>query len=631
MLVGGGSTTGTATQMGDTTGCGNCEGEGVPRDAEISVAVQPDLEIQGSNANANAAAILVTSTNTSGDDAVDDSVHRDDGDGGGGKPTTTTSSPCGMLDKACVAVFRCRFAGGVKEELLAVWKMAWPICLGYALWMQIGVVNLIFMGHVGPNEMAASSLAIMLANVTGWSVGIGLLSAVDTLASQAYGAQNYKKVGIILQRGVLVCWCYCIPIIGVWFCSEYILVFLRQDPEISAAAARFMKIISPSLFPFFLYESTKRTLQCQGIVFPAMIVCAAAVVLLVILLCFFVLYLGLGLTGSAISMTIVYFFMPSVLIPYIIIRKLHRQMWGGFSRECFKNWKEFLFLGLPGAFMTCAEWWAFEIMTILSGLLGTVSLASNVVIMNTYGIFFMIPLGMSVVSATRVGNALGANFPTRARMVSIMTLSITIFTEVIQTSLLLACHEFWAKMYTNNDEVVALVAKLLPMCALFLTSDGLQVCGGGVLRGCGRQKWGACINLASFYVFGLPLGAVLTFVADLGLWGIWIGEGVALTLSSTSFIFLVVLTKWQLIAQRVSDREKAYAVDSHPSISDKPADSTPESATTTTTTIITSGTSADPSITTSEVVEPVAISTGDEPSSRLVEMVPVNHRSTEDP
>ncbi|KAH3763369.1 hypothetical protein Pelo_4774 [Pelomyxa schiedti] len=236
--------------MGDTTGCSNCEGEGVPRYAEISVAVQPDLEIQGSSASA--AAILVTNTNTSGDDAVDDPVHRDDGDGGVGKPTTTTSSLCGMLDKACVAVFRCRFAGGVKEELLAVWKMAWPICLGYALWMQIGVVNLIFMGH---------------------------------------------------------------------------------DPEISAAAARFMKIISPSLFPFFLYESTERTLQCQGIVFPAMIICAASVVLLVILLCFFVLYLGLGLTGSAMSMTIVYFFMPSVLIPYILIRKLHRQLRSKFHRN----------------------------------------------------------------------------------------------------------------------------------------------------------------------------------------------------------------------------------------------------------------------------------------------------------
>ncbi|KAH3765198.1 hypothetical protein Pelo_2932 [Pelomyxa schiedti] len=88
----------------------------------------------------------------------------------------------------------------------------------------------------------------------------------------------------------------------------------------------------------------------------------------------------------------------------------------------------------------------------------------------------------------------------------------------------------WATMPVF--QVLEDVAKLLPMCAMFLTSDGLQVCGG-VLRGCGRQKW---------------------------------GEGVELSRSSTFVIFLVVLNKWQLIAQRVHDREKAYTADSHPSI-----------------------------------------------------------------
>ena len=38
----------------------------------------------------------------------------------------------------------------------------------------------------------------------------------------------------------------------------------------------------------------------------------------------------------------------------------------------------------------------------------------------------------------------------------------------------------------------------------------------GIARGCGWQKIGAVVNLASFYFIGIPLGVVLAFVLHLG-------------------------------------------------------------------------------------------------------------------
>lgn len=41
----------------------------------------------------------------------------------------------------------------------------------------------------------------------------------------------------------------------------------------------------------------------------------------------------------------------------------------------------------------------------------------------------------------------------------------------------------------------------------------------GVLRGIGKQKFGAILNAVSYYGVGMPLAAVLLFVAKIGVMG----------------------------------------------------------------------------------------------------------------
>jgi len=48
--------------------------------------------------------------------------------------------------------------------------------------------------------LAAASLGNTFANVTGMSIMVGLSSALSTLASQAYGARDYRLVVVIVAR-----------------------------------------------------------------------------------------------------------------------------------------------------------------------------------------------------------------------------------------------------------------------------------------------------------------------------------------------------------------------------------------------------------------------------------------------
>ncbi|KAH3744422.1 protein FAM177A1 [Pelomyxa schiedti] len=478
--------------------------------------------------------------------------------------TSTTGCSCPCIPNSLTQLLFGEDCCAVARECVAVLQMAWPVCLCYLFQTLLSTVNMAFAGHIEPTEdattsqqLAAVSLAVSLVNVTGFSFGFGLLSAVDTLASQAYGAGNVKKIGIILQRAVLIVWLYSLPVMALWWFTEEILNLLGQDAETSKLAGRYIRILMPALPFYFLYESIKRAVQTQGIVFPMMLVSLLAMGILALCNYIFVDLLDLGLDGSATSLTIAWSSMPIILTTYLLIRGQHKMMWSGFSKECFKKWPEFFALGIPGAIMSCAEWWGFEIVSFLAGVIGTVELAATSIIMNTLSILLMCPLGLSVVASAQVGAALGANNPSRARMRAILIIILTVFVEIIQVTFLLSVRKVWGKIFTKDAEVYDLVANLLLVCCGFVMFDGLQTASGGLLRGCGSVKIGAFGNVASFYLAGIPAGASVAFLTWLGVFGLWIGIGISVFLTALTFCSVVFATKWEKLAAEVQARELA--------------------------------------------------------------------------
>eukprot|EP01095_Lingulamoeba_sp_RSL-Kostka_P001085 TRINITY_DN11509_c0_g1_i1.p1 TRINITY_DN11509_c0_g1~~TRINITY_DN11509_c0_g1_i1.p1 ORF type:complete len:211 (+),score=49.81 TRINITY_DN11509_c0_g1_i1:94-726(+) len=105
----------------------------------------------------------------------------------------------------------------VVNEIITILRLAVPIMITYFCSMFIGIVSLMFVGHLGVNELAGSALGNMICNISGYSIIIGLLSGYDTVASQAFGAKEYKKLGIFAQRSVIICAVAVIPISIVWF------------------------------------------------------------------------------------------------------------------------------------------------------------------------------------------------------------------------------------------------------------------------------------------------------------------------------------------------------------------------------------------------------------------------------
>jgi MATE family multidrug resistance protein len=104
-----------------------------------------------------------------------------------------------------------------------------PLLIGTVLQFSQVAIALLFVGRLGKDELAATSLACLTANVTGWSVFQGLASALDTLCPQAFGAGLKKAVGLHVQRMAGLMMCVCVAVGIFWYVlRDFLLNYFFQ-------------------------------------------------------------------------------------------------------------------------------------------------------------------------------------------------------------------------------------------------------------------------------------------------------------------------------------------------------------------------------------------------------------------
>ena len=202
-----------------------------------------------------------------------------------------------------------------------------------------------------------------------------------------------------------------------------------------------------------------------------------------------------------------------------------------------------------------AEWWAWEIVGLVTAALGTTALAAQSVLLVSSSVTYQLPFGASVATAVRVGNLLGANRAREAKISSSVALIISLVMGGINSGLYLIFRKQWGWMFSSDVEVVRLVDQILPLLAAFQVADGICGIAGGVLRGTGRQAQGAIINMTAYYFVGIPIGLILTFTKiNLGLEGLWWGLTIALLYGSVGIYALIARTDWDWEVKKVQIR-----------------------------------------------------------------------------
>jgi len=127
------------------------------------------------------------------------------------------------------------------------------------------LMNLIFLGRLNKADLLAGvGVGNMVINFVGMSTIIGFNGALETLVSQAYGAENMQLCGVYLNRARFVLCLVYIPIIFILLNTERCLVAIGQDPTISKYAEQYVVAYIPGLMIAGFNDAQRRFLNMMG-------------------------------------------------------------------------------------------------------------------------------------------------------------------------------------------------------------------------------------------------------------------------------------------------------------------------------------------------------------------------------
>ncbi|MCJ1290219.1 hypothetical protein MMC34_001755 [Xylographa carneopallida] len=441
----------------------------------------------------------------------------------------------------------------VYDEFMLLLRGSIPVILAYSLQNSLQTISVVIVGRDSPENLATAAFAYMFAMSTAWLIALGGTTALDTLCSSSFtGSKNPHELGVLLQRAFIILGLFYIPVCILWIFSEPVFLALGQDAQISKDSARFLSCLIPGGLGYIYFEALKKYLQAQEIMRPGSYVLLITSPINAGLNFLLVYTFQFGLLGAPIATGISYWLSFLLLLAYARFIK-GWDAWGGWSKKCLRHSGVFARLAILGIVHVGTEWWAFEIVALAAGRLGTISLAAQSVIMTSDQVMNTIPFGVGVATSARVGNLLGAKNAKGAARAANTAAWLSMLLGAIVGIILMGTRNHFAKIFNDDRRVVELTAEVLPFVALFQIADGLNGSCGGSLRGMGRQHIGAAVNIVSYYCGALPLGIYLAF-HGWGLEGLWVGQCIALYLVGALEWVVVAFSNWDHQVKKAFER-----------------------------------------------------------------------------
>lgn len=422
----------------------------------------------------------------------------------------------------------------------ALSKLGLPIIIGQLGTIILGFADTLMIGRYGTEELAAASFVnnmfmLILIFSIGYSYGM------TPLVGAAHGKGEDKKIGILLQNGLIANGLLGLLLVAIMTALYIFLPYLGQ-PEQLLPLIRPYFIVNLISLPFSLAfnvfkqtaDGTMRTKTGMWIMLGGN---------LTNIIGNYILIYGhfglpeLGLLGAGIStmcsrilMTIVFLWMFAYTKSYNPYRHALTTRLARLST--IRNIHS---LALPMALQIGMETAAFSLTSIIVGWIGVAALAANQIILICSQFCYNISSGMATAVSIRASyffgqkdyQALNSSITAGLQLVLLLNLCTSVLLYLLRFEI--------GTWFTTNPEVIHLVAiSMLPLM-VYQFGDGLQCTYANALRGMGRVQTLVPVAFVSYFIICIPLSYLLSISFRIGLPGIWWSYPFGLTTAGILF------------------------------------------------------------------------------------------------
>jgi len=446
-----------------------------------------------------------------------------------------------------------RLVQALRGHVIATLVLAGPVIVARAGFVILQIVDTAMTGRAGTQELAFIGIAGAIQMVL-MLLALGMLRGIPVLVAQARGAGDLERCGEIWRSGLLHALVLGLLMVPVSLSGEPILRLVGQDPELARGGGEVMAMFALGLPFFFVWTATTMFLEGIRHPIPAMLITIAGNILNAGLNWVFIFgHLGapeMGASGALLATSIIRVLMFVALMVYVFSRPQLGiyNIKGGFAglRKIGRRLRR---LGYPLAIAASVEALAFATMTVFAGLMGTEHLAVFQIAITSIAFIFMAAVGVGAATAVRVGYAVGRQDARETKWAGWTGLGLVTAIMIPAGIAILAAPASVIGIYSNDPAIAALAPGVLMVAGLLLIFDGGQGVLMGALRGTGDVWIPSLIQLLSFWMVMVPVGALFSFVFDGGTQGL-----MGAVMAGVFAAFVALSTRFSVVSGRAIRR-----------------------------------------------------------------------------
>ena len=188
----------------------------------------------------------------------------------------------------------------------------------------------------------------------------------------------------------------------------------------------------------------------------------------------FLVYLEMGIEGLGIAVTLT---QVVVFVGMLILTNMQEDLKEAlipFDKRAFQDLSPYFNIAFPGYVMLALEWWVWELMILISGLLGVEEQAVQVILMTLVAYFFHFSNGFSFAASALIGQQIGKGDLEKAKLFYGSFRIITGISLMITSSLLYFFRRQILSSFSSDKQIVELSLKISLVLTLTTFPDGFK-------------------------------------------------------------------------------------------------------------------------------------------------------------